>query len=385
MARRINEIKEQLYNGALRRQEANYFGPGSILDGLASDVSSLVMEAEMNQENIIGAIHVDSANNIQIDRFARDFNLSRRPAERAYSYDSDRNIVISTTTGESLSSVLALNNIVLSGLRISDDSGTKLYVIENSGGSLSSSSSYVTAKAVLPGEGYNVNKNELRRFEKDYLKLKITNNFSITNGRDGEGVGQLKDRIFGKIESNTRNASALNSLIEQLSDYGKYSVVRGYDGPNSLLICVQPSSGLFYQESTLRDIESKLSMFMGIGVRVKVSNFTPVLFNFKTKIVCETNTIPMQVAAAVKDSIINYFNRFVGSESVYLQDLNNFVKASVPGVKMLSRMGIGFQEVSYTVLEGSSSFTYQADKTMPVEIEPTQVATIGSIIINVEA
>lgn len=385
MARRITEIKEQLYNGALRRQEANYFGPGSILDGLASDVSSLIFEAEMNQENIIGAVHVDSANDIQIDRFARDFNLSRRPAERAYSYDSDRNVVISTTTGESISSVLAMNNIVLPGLRISDSTGTKVYVIENGGGSLGVSSAYVTVKAVLPGEGYNVTKNELRRFEKDYAKLRITNNFSITNGRDGEAVGELKDRIFGKMESNTRNANALNSLIGQLSTYGKYSVVRNYDGPNSLLICLQPSSGLFYQESTLRDVESKLSMFMGTGVKLRVSNFTPVLFNFKTKIVCETNTIPMQVAAAVKDSIINYFNRLVGSESVSITDLNDYVKLSVPGLRMLSRTGPGFQEVTYTILEGSSSFTHQADKAAGVKIEQTQIATIGSVIINVEA
>lgn len=385
MARRINEIKEQLYEGAFRRQEANYFGPGSILDGLASDVAALVFEAEMNQENIIGAVHVDSANVAQIDRFARDFNLQRRPAERAYSYDSDRNVVISTTTGESLSSVLALNNIVLPGLRVSDASGKKVYVVEVSTGSLSLPSCYVTVKAILPGEGYNVNKNELRRFEKDYARLKITNNFSITNGRDGEGAGELKDRIFLKIESNTRNANALNSIISQLSEYGKYSVIRNYDGPNSLLICIQPSSGLFYQESTIRDIQAKLSMFMGSGVKLKVSNFSPVVFNFKTKIVCQPNTIPMQVAASVKEAIINFFNTFVGTDSVSLLELNDYVRRAVPGLKMISRVGAGFQEVTYTVLEGSSSFTHPARDMNVVTIGNNQVATIGSIIINVEA
>jgi hypothetical protein len=93
----------------------------------------------------------------------------------------------------------------------------------------------------------------------------------------------------------------------------------------------------------------------------------------------------MQVAAAVKDSIIEYFNRLVGSESVSMADLNDYVKLSVPGLRMLSRTGNGFQEVTYTILEGSSSFTHQADKATGVKIETTQVATIGSIIINVEA
>jgi uncharacterized phage protein gp47/JayE len=385
MARRISEIKEQMYNGALRRQEANYFGPGSILDGLASDVSALVFETELNQENIIGAVHIDSANDIQIDRFARDFNLTRRPAERAYSYDSDKNVVISTTTGESISSVLGLNDIVLSGLRISDISGGKVYVVEASGGDLNTSSCYVTVKAVLAGEGYNVNKGELKLFEKDYAKLKVTNNFSITNGRDPETTGDLKDRILAKIESNTRNAYAMNSVIQQLSQYGKYSVVRNYDGPNSILVCVQPSSGLFYQESTLRDIESKLSTFMGTGTKLRVTNFTPVLFNFKTKIVCETNTVPMQVAGAVKEAIIAFFNTFVGSESVSLASLNAYVMSNVPGLKMISRIGNGFQDITYTILEGSSSFTHTADRGETIEIAPTQIATIGSIIINVEA
>jgi len=147
---------------------------------------------------------------------------------------------------------------------------------------------------------------------------------------------------------------------------------------------MQPSSGLFYQESTLRDIESKIGMFMGTGVRLRVSNFTPVVFNFKTKIVCETNAIPMQVAAAVKEAIIAFFDSFAGSDPVVFADLNEYVRLAVPGLKMISRMGPGFQEVSYTVLEGSSSFTYQAKDMPSVIIEPTQVATIGSIIINVE-
>ncbi|NDB81156.1 MAG: hypothetical protein EB127_00180 [Alphaproteobacteria bacterium] len=385
MARRISEIKDQIFNGVLRREEANYFGPGSILDGLAGDVSSLVFEAELNIENMLGAVHIDSANDIQVDRFAKDFNLYRRPAERASSYDSDKNVVLSTTTGESISSVLTANNIILPGLRITDPTGRKVYVVENTGSNLNNSSCYLTVRAVYPGAEYNVNKNELRRLEKNYNKLKVTNNYSITNGRNPEQTAELRDRIFAKIEANTRNSNALTNLLTQLSNYGKHTVFSNYDGPNSLLVCVQPASGLAYQASTIRDIESKISMFMGTGTKLRVANFTPVVFNFKTKIVCETNAIPMQVASAVKESIVNFFNTLTGGDPVSLSELTNFVMTSVPGLKMLSRVNNTFEEVSYTILEGSSSLTYVATKNETIQSQPTEIATIGSIIINVES
>lgn len=385
MPRKISEIKNVILDGALRRSQANYFGPGSVLDTLADDIASIAYEAEINQEVILNSVHLDTASESHLEKYARDFNITRASSIRAYSSISDNNVFISTTSGETIQSVLNLNNIILSGLRVTDSSRTKIFIVEGTDADLTAvSSAYISVRAVGGGSGYNVGKNELNNFEKSYVKLRITNNFPILNGADSESSSSLKGRVLNKIDSNLRNANAVNSVLVNIPGYGKSTVINNFDGPGSLLISVQPSTGLAFPGSALTDIRTKLIPFLPTGVRVVVKNFDPVAVSIKTRIVANSNANAQQVAADVQSGMTNFFNGLSGGTSIDLDDLRIFLLSSIPGLKFISRVGNTFEEVGYTVYEGSSAFNFISSPNGVIPIDMTQIGTLSSLVINYE-
>jgi hypothetical protein len=385
MPRKISEIKNVILDGVLRRSQANYFGPGSVLDTLADDVANITHEAELNQEVILNSVHLDTASESHLEKYARDFNITRASSIRAYSSISDNNVLISTTSGETIQSVLNLNNIILPGLRVTDSSRTKIYIVEGSDVDLTAvSSAYVSVRAVGSGAGYNVGRNELSNFEKSYVKLRITNNFPILNGTDSESSASLKSRVLNKIDSNLRNANAVNAVLQNIPGYGKSTIINNFDGPGSLLVSVQPSTGLAFPQSALADIKTKLIPFLPTGVKVMVKNFDPVAVSIKTRIVANSNADAQQVAANVQSGLTNFFNGFSGGTSLDLENLRIFLLSTVPGLKFISRVGNTFEEVGYTVYEGSSAFNFISSPNGIIPIEMTQIVTLSSIVINYE-
>lgn len=385
MARRLSEIKEAIFTGSLRRQHANYFGFGSILDGFATDVANLIFELEANQENLLGANHLDTVSNDQLLRFAKDFNITPEIARRAYSIESDSNVILSTTNGQPLDAVFSSNDIILPGLRVSNSEKTKTYVIEGTTTDTSiNASCFVTVRALEIGAALNVEKGELTRLEKPYKNLRIINNFAIANGSNNETNISLKDRILYKIESNLRNQNILTAILTRIPGYGKSSVVPGYDGPNTLLVCLQPASGLYFQSSALQDIKTMLLMYLPAGTRIMVKNFDPVAFNIKTQIVATNSNTAANLVEPVKAAITRYFDMLPGGESVDLKKLASDVAQEVPGIKLISRIGNSFQEVSYSVYEGTSQLTYMASSDETVNITSNQIATLESLIVNYE-
>lgn len=385
MPRKISEIKNVILDGVLRRSQANYFGSGSVLDTLADDIASIAYEAELNQEVILNSVHLNTASEAHIEKYARDFNIARASSTRAYSSSTDNNVLISTTSGETLQSVLNLNNIILQGLRVTDSTGTKIFIIEYTDADLNAvSSAYVSVRAFGGGAGYNVSKNELNRFEKSYIKLKITNNFPILNGTDSETSASLKNRVLNKIDSNLRNVNTVNSMLLSIPGYGKSTVVNNFDGPGSLLISVQPSSGLAFPASALSDIKTKLIPFLPTGTRLIVKNFDPVAVSIKTRIVANSNANAQQVASQVQEGVTTFFNNLAGGTSVDLDTLRIFLLSTIPGLKFISKIGNNFEEVSYTVYEGSSAFNYTSLPTGIIPIEITQIGTLASLVVNYE-
>lgn len=384
MPRRIDQIKEKIFSGALRRSEADYFGAGSILDGLSTDVARLVYEAEANQESILSAVHLDTASDDQIERYARDFNVFRRPATRAATLESDRNIAISTTTGESVGLVLAQNNITLSGLRITNADNTKMYVIEGTSGFINTDSLvYCTARSINLGSSFNVSKNELNRFEKSYPKLTVTNNFSILNGQDTESLAVLKARISQKIDSNVTNNTLVSYLLNSIPGYGKSSVIPNYDGAGTMLICIQPSNGLAFAASSLMSIRNSILNFLPAGQNVIVKNYDPVTFSIKTRIIPQEGYSGASLINPVKAGIIAYFNSLQGGDQVNLKSLQAAV-GNITGVKYISPKGDSFEEVSYSVSDGSAFFNYIASPAATISMTVSQIATIGSLEVTYE-
>ena len=389
MARTLSEIKEEIYNGSLRRKEANYLGAGSVLDGLSTDIARVVMDLEANQESILGQAHLDTASEANIERYARDFNIARVMPSQASTNVSDRNIIISTINGDSISKALTLNNIELSGLRLCNLNKTKTFIVTNYTGNINVQSyCYVSAYSSGTGSQVNISKNELNYFEKVYTNLKVTNNFAILNGTDMESTSSLKRRITSKIESNLANTNTLNQYLNSLEGYGKASVFRNFDGPGTLLVCIQPSNGLSYQASSLAYIKAKIEELLGASVRVTVKGYDPIVFKFKTRITVSTGTNAASLVVPIKNLITQYFNRLKGGDSVNLGEIENSIKQQFPSIRLLSRVNNKFEEVSYTMYEGTSAFKFIAGASSSVTVSQTQLATLSTdqdaIIVNYE-
>lgn len=389
MARTLSEIKEEIFNGSLRRKEVNYLGAGSVLDGLSSDIARVVMDLEANQEAILGEAHLDTASEDNLERYARDFNVTRQMPSQASTQSSDRNIIISTINGESISNALSLNGITISGLRLRNLSNTKTYIVTSYAGDITTQSyCYVSAYSAGSGSALNVSKNELNYFEKIYTNLKVTNNFAILNATDMESSSNLKRKIINKIESNLANTNTLNQYLNSLQGYGKASVFRNFDGPGTLLVCIQPSNGLSFQASSLAFIKARIEELLGASIRVTVKGYDPVTFKFKTRITVATGTQASGLVGPIKNLITQYFNNLTGGDAVNLGFLENSIKQQFPSIKLLSRVNNKFEEVSYTMYEGTSAFKFIAGPSSTVTISQTQLATLSTdedaVIVNYE-
>jgi hypothetical protein len=127
-----------------------------------------------------------------------------------------------------------------------------------------------------------------------------------------------------------------------------------------------------------------LLMYLPAGTRIIVKNFDPVAFTIKTQIVATNSNTAANLVEPVKAAITRYFDMLPGGESVDLKKLASDVAQEVPGIKLISRIGNSFQEVSYSVYEGTSKLSYMVSSGETVNINSNQIATLESLIVNYE-
>jgi uncharacterized phage protein gp47/JayE len=208
------QIRNEILTSSQTRSEANFFGAGSVLYGLATDVSRLLREVEVRQEDILTSVHISTASFSQLESYARDMNVSVAQGKRAYTLASDKNIILSTTNGNSISNVLAANGINLDGLPLFNRNKTVRYVIRGVSGNLNSQQVYIGASCVSLGSGGNVGAGELVKFDKIYTNLSVTNVLPIYTGVDQETQEGLRARLLFKLESNLQNQQTMPFTIK---------------------------------------------------------------------------------------------------------------------------------------------------------------------------
>lgn len=382
MARLVQQVKDQIFGNSLARRHANYSYPGSMLDSLATDIAVVLVDVESKYESIIGLTKTEAATGVYLDTIARDVNITRRVPERARTLYSDSNLQISTTNGEPLLDVYNEYGIDATSLTVTTNNNRVSYSIYSPIEVPPGTSMYVSARAlVLGGEG-NVKKGELNRFTKLYPKLRITNRYSINNGKGIEGDDSLRIRIFNKLESNLKNSNTFNGLIQTIvPSYGKHLLQN--DGPGSFILYLQPANDLAYSYSSLADIGNNLRQFLPAGQKVSVRNFDIVRFKIETRIVLNTNVNQGNSIIQAKQVIQNYFDSLPGGASVSLTELEARMAGAISGFRFVSREGNHFKKVSYVLKEGSAMFEYIATPGDLINIAPHQIATIDIVDISI--
>ena len=371
-------IRNEIINSGKRRGDNTYYGAGSMLEGFVSDISRQISLLESQQESILRNIHFNTLSSEQLDKYLDDFNIKRRSPKKAYSRYEDRNVFIRAAKGKSVFQVLQENNIALPGLTVSDSTGRKKYFITGYDlNNFYSSSCAVSVQAYEAGSLYNVRKNELTVFEKNYKDLSVYNSMSILNGEDSESYDELKEKIILKMESNSNNFNMIEYEIARIPGRGKSTIIRDYDGPGSLLVCVQPNAGVAYPASTLEDIKNSLRRKMGAGLVLDIRNYAPVGFVIQSTISGTQGISGATLIGQVKDAITEFFNTLSGGDAVSIKNLNAFVRQRVPGLSSLGQGRNVLNKVSYTIYEGTAKFTKIAGPEEVISIGVTQIATLG--------
>ena len=384
MAIRTEEqIRNEILSSSQARSEANYFGAGSVLFNLATDVARLVRDIETRQEDIANSIHISSATTSQIQAYARDMNLPVVQAKRAYTLASDRNIVLSTIDGTPISRTLTANNITLEGLPIFNATRSVRYIITSYLGSLESNQIFVGANCAFLGIGGNVDVNQLINFERSYDNLIVKNLMPINTGISEEIPEITRERILLKTDYNLENLQALNSILSSLPGIGKSSIFDGYFGPGSLLICIQPSNGILFPLSYLREIEAKIGSVIKTGLKVKVTNFNliPVIIN--ARVILSNNTNAEGVVRSISNFITNYFNTIPGGQSLNLADLEASIIFNIPGISLVG-VNNHFEKVTYSITDGSTSINYVADPGGVISANQSELITLEALNIYYE-
>ena len=378
------QIRNEILTSSQTRSEANFFGTGSVLYGLATDVSRLLREVEVRQEDILTSIHISTASFSQLESYARDMNVSVTQAKRAFTLATDKNIILSTTNGATISSVLTANGINLDGLPLFNRSGTVRYVARGVLGNLDSQQVYLGASCVSLGVGGNIGAGELVKFDKIYSNLTVTNVLPIYTGVDQETQEGLRARLLFKLESNLQNQQTIDRILIGIPGIGKSTILENYYGPGTMLICMQPREGVLFPSSYLREVESTLASHLKSGLKVKVKNFSLVPFTIEARIITNNASINgTTLTQNVANTIANFFNDLEGGSSIDLNSLEIAVVSSYPGIKLIGKQQ-HFEKVRYTVLDGTSSIEYVAEPGELILLDRTQLATLEATYITYE-
>ena len=378
------QIRNEILTSSQTRSEANFFGTGSVLYGLATDVSRLLREVEVRQEDILTSIHISTASFSQLESYARDMNVSVTQAKRAFTLATDKNIILSTTNGATISSVLTANGINLDGLPLFNRSGTVRYVARGVLGNLDSQQVYLGASCVSLGLGGNIGAGELVKFDKIYSNLTVTNVLPIYTGVDQETQEGLRARLLFKLESNLQNQQTIDRILIGIPGIGKSTILENYYGPGTMLICMQPREGVLFPSSYLREVESTLASHLKSGLKVKVKNFSLVPFTIEARIITNNASINgTTLTQNVANTIANFFNDLEGGSSIDLNSLEIAVVSSYPGIKLIGKQQ-HFEKVRYTVLDGTSSIEYVAEPGELILLDRTQLATLEATYITYE-
>lgn len=378
------QIRNEILTSSQSRSEANFFGPGSVLYGLATDVSRLIREVEVRQEDILTSVHISTASMSQLESYARDMNVSVAQAKRAYTLASDKNIILSTTNGASIASVLSANNITLEGLPIFNRTSTIRYVIRGTSGSLDSTQIYVGASCASLGASGNVGAGELVRFDKVYPNLSVTNVFPIYTGMSEEGPEILRAKLLSKLDSNLQNQQIIDRVLIAIPGIGKSTILENYYGPGTMLICVQPRVGVLFPNSYLREIESTIASNLKSGLKVKVKNFSLVPFTIEARVITTNASINgTTLTQSIANTIANFFNELEGGNSIDLTALELAVISDFPGIRLIGKQQ-HFEKVKYTVMDGTASIEYVAEPGELISLDRTELPTLEATYITYE-
>jgi hypothetical protein len=386
MARTIQQVKDQIFGNSAGRSHANYAYPGSMFDSLATDIANVLTQVESKYENIIDTMKIDSASGSNLEYLVRDLNIERKLGSRANTLASDSNLVISTTSGQTVLEVFNEYGLTTDNLIICNAGKSKLYSVYSPTIPSNTPEMYVSARALTSGLAGNARRNELSFFTTLYPKLKVTNRFAINNGKDSEDDTSLRNRALTVVDTNLKNQNGLNSVLRYMvPDYGRSTVA--LTGPGSYCIYLQPSTDLLYPESVLNDVSSMIKSFLPAGQKVIIKNFDPVVFTIETRFIFSSNSNvnSANTLDQIKNVIQNYFDNLTGGSAVSLLELEALIGQAVSAVKLISREGNHFKRVTYAVTDGSAIFNYVAIPGQTLFFEQNQIPTIRSVDISLSS
>ena len=325
--RNFQEIRQDLLRAAVARGIASYVGSG----GTASEtLTSQAYELAKTGNEIDKALQnafINSAYETGLDRHGSDLSLPRILQSRAFVRANDRVIRFYVEEGNFEDNGVVASDIV-SGVQIFNQNGSVAYLV-NEVQSLvdfnNASEIYVGAQAVQTGTNGNIAVDGLRKHSISNSKLKVTNRYAISNGRNKETDTAYKARLEDQVRAlEACNDAAIRRNTFVVAGIGKINIIVGYRGAGSVGIIVQPTIGIIAVDSLLESIRQSVSGVMPHATELIVK--APELVNISIESFLRTSSIlnateKSIVINRVRQSVVAYMNDFQIGDSLIISNL----------------------------------------------------------------
>lgn len=367
------------------RTGINNFAKGSFARTAIDILSEEILQQREDMNNVFFADQISNAVDEDLDRIGEKLGLRRRD-ERFASVDSVDACLVFYVESGTFGDINGASNIaVASGKTVSTDDGKIVYILTGATLIAGDAVAYVSARAKATGAGHNVDQQVLNTHNvTEYTdsassSLKVTNLYSILNGRDRESPTSYRFRLSQwYLRGLQINQSKILLSSLEIPGVVNITTIPGYFGIGTAGVIVRGAENETNQR-LLNAVQAQLDALKGPGDRYIATAATKVYFDFDLKIQTtdlDTTAIKNQISTIMN----NYFRRLSLGDTVNLTNLLKEINTSVSKMFSIDLENSLFSKVY--IRKGYSSFTTDERQTLLVDIYTLRLdefAALGSL------
>ena len=390
MGRTQREVELDMERAARNRGLSQYLGAGSVSRELLGIGAYEISALESLVERARSDSRIGTATKSALDGWGEDLNTPRIQRKRADVLESDLNVRLYTSTGETFDELEGGAPDIKAGDIVYTRNRLKSYIITQAPELSGRSEIYLSIRAIESGlkgntPAFSIKEHSANGYNDSVL---IENKYAIYNGRETESDSEYLGRLLSAFKAfEACNSNAISNEIRKYRGIGKIEIIRAYRGAGSIAVIIQPSIGVKNNQSILDSIEASLKRVVASGTDVKVKN--PILKKISINTVLglssiENITQKNIIINRAKGNILEYINSLQIGESVSVREIERRISNADPRVVKIGSSNKGVDEIKVSIDDGFSIYETVIDRKLSsIDIKEDELGTIKDINIRI--
>lgn len=411
MARLVNVRNESNIYDSITQNIHNrlgnfYSGKDATINTVSEVLSKEIINLKRENERLFEAMQLSNATNLDLDNLAFDmYGLSRLPETYSRVAYNENNLHFYVTSG-SFGDINGGSSITIpKGTLISTQDSflddTIIYEIsEDYELNADLNYTYCGARALNPGERYNVSENGLQFHNftnyQDVLNssLRVTNKRPIINGRDEETDFSLRYRVSNYLSATlNKNEDALYLRSLEVPGIKEVRIIPSYFGIGTTGV-IAFGQGREMTQDVITLLELRLSELNLPGRNVIIANGITCYFDFKIRVYIQSglNQIEKEsIKSNIKRDIINLIKEKEFNNFLDFNEISRIIRLNFNNNKII---GFGSTENNSNIFEEifvrkTDRFSLFPEEKTPLSdsfyrIKDDERVSFGEVIIELE-